>query len=157
MLYFRLTGVDHLHRDIQSEVISQIRTAEDRDEGCPCGCWGGPTRRISLPDRDFDFASLWEEQSIESPRTGLSDGSDGSEAFSTESAEIKEVLDFADWAFGPNGLPRLEVLAFGDFSYEKRYRSNGFWRVGNTRCDCDCLVNVPRPVNTTAGYFALVI
>jgi hypothetical protein len=126
VLHFRLTGVDHLHRDIQSEVISQIRTAEDRDDGCPCGCWGGLTRRVSRSDRDFDFTSLWEEQSIESPRTGLSDGSDGSEAFVTESAEIKEVLDFADWAFGPNGLPRLEVLAFGDFAYEERYQKQRF-------------------------------
>jgi hypothetical protein len=69
------------------------------------------------------LASLWEEQSIESQRTELSDGS---EVFNTESAEIKEVLDFADWAFGPNGLPRLEVLAFGDFSYEERYLKQRF-------------------------------
>ncbi|KAJ5146632.1 uncharacterized protein N7515_001196 [Penicillium bovifimosum] len=125
VLHIRLTGVDHLHRDIQLEVISQIR-AEDRDERCPCGCWNGLARRASLSDRDFDFASLWEEQSIESPRTGPSDGSDASEAFGSDLAEIKEVMDFADWAFGPTGLPRLEVLAFGDFAYDERYRKQRF-------------------------------
>jgi hypothetical protein len=35
-------------------------------------------------------------------------------------------MDFADWAFGPTGLPRLEVLAFGDFSYDERYRKQRF-------------------------------
>jgi hypothetical protein len=121
VLHFRLTGEDHLHRDIQSEAISQIQT-EDRGERCPCGCWSGLTRRRSLPDCDFDFGSLPEEEPFESSRTGLSDDSDASGAISSESAEIKEVLDFADWAFGPNGLPKLEVLAFGDFSYQERHQ-----------------------------------
>jgi hypothetical protein len=31
-----------------------------------------------------------------------------------------ELLRFANWAFGPNGLPTLQVLAFGDFSYDGR-------------------------------------
>jgi len=25
------------------------------------------------------------------------------------------------WAFGPHGFPRLQVLAYGDFSYRNRY------------------------------------
>ncbi|KAH8744519.1 hypothetical protein F5882DRAFT_313130, partial [Hyaloscypha sp. PMI_1271] len=28
-----------------------------------------------------------------------------------------ELLKFINWAFGPRGLPTLEVLAFGDFSH----------------------------------------
>ncbi|MCJ1380808.1 hypothetical protein MMC17_003917 [Xylographa soralifera] len=28
---------------------------------------------------------------------------------------------FATWAFGPNGLSKLEILAFGDFSHKGRY------------------------------------
>ncbi|PVH72613.1 hypothetical protein DL98DRAFT_382280, partial [Cadophora sp. DSE1049] len=31
-----------------------------------------------------------------------------------------ELLRFANWAFGPNGLPTLQVLAFGDFYYDGR-------------------------------------
>ncbi|KAI9714905.1 MAG: hypothetical protein M1820_000194 [Bogoriella megaspora] len=31
------------------------------------------------------------------------------------------LLDFAQWAFGPDGLPSLVVLAFGDFSYGGRF------------------------------------
>ncbi len=32
-----------------------------------------------------------------------------------------ELLEFANWAFGPNGLLILKVLAFGDFSYDGRF------------------------------------
>jgi hypothetical protein len=35
--------------------------------------------------------------------------------------EARELRDFATWAFGPQGLPRLQVLAHGDFSYGNRY------------------------------------
>jgi hypothetical protein len=32
-----------------------------------------------------------------------------------------EVYDFAQWEFSADGLPRLQVLAWGDFSYGGRY------------------------------------
>lgn len=32
-----------------------------------------------------------------------------------------ELEAFADWAFGPDGFPRLQVLASGDFSYGNRF------------------------------------
>ena len=42
-----------------------------------------------------------------------------------ENAEIQclptELREFTNWAFGPHGLPTLEVLAFGDFSYDGRF------------------------------------
>lgn len=31
------------------------------------------------------------------------------------------LAEFAQWAFGPNGYPELQVLAYGDFSHEGRY------------------------------------
>ncbi|KAK4208990.1 hypothetical protein QBC37DRAFT_404754 [Rhypophila decipiens] len=34
-------------------------------------------------------------------------------------------LRFADWAFGPNGIPSLDVIAFGDFGHG-RWESNGW-------------------------------
>lgn len=33
-------------------------------------------------------------------------------------------FDFAQWAFGPEGLPQLQVLAFGYFSQDARFREN---------------------------------
>ncbi|KAG9228716.1 hypothetical protein BJ875DRAFT_547533 [Amylocarpus encephaloides] len=37
------------------------------------------------------------------------------------SIEARELHNFADWAFGPHGVPRLQVLEYGDFSYGDRY------------------------------------
>lgn len=37
-----------------------------------------------------------------------------------------EYVAFADWAFGPTGLPKLQFVAFGDFSYEERYSGQRF-------------------------------
>jgi hypothetical protein len=36
------------------------------------------------------------------------------------SEALPEVFNFAHWAFGPDGLPELEILAYGDFSYQGR-------------------------------------
>lgn len=35
--------------------------------------------------------------------------------------EEQKLEAFADWAFGPDGFPRLQVLASGDFSYGNRF------------------------------------
>lgn len=45
---------------------------------------------------------------------------------STAIAETQDFVSFAEWAFGPDGLPALQVLAFGDFSHGDRYRSQQF-------------------------------
>ena len=37
------------------------------------------------------------------------------------STEARDLRSFATWAFGPQGLPRLQLLAHGDFSYGNRY------------------------------------
>lgn len=41
-------------------------------------------------------------------------------------AEAEDFVSFAEWAFGPGGLPALQVLAFGDFSHGDRYRRQQF-------------------------------
>lgn len=32
-----------------------------------------------------------------------------------------DFLDFAQWAFGADGLPKLQVMAYGDFSFGGRF------------------------------------
>lgn len=99
----------------------------------PCGRWGGLPQPRSLPD-DLDFASLWEEPPLsfctleldDSDVSDFSSASDASGVSCSDSSEIKNVLDFADWAFGPTGLPKLKVVAFGDFSHEERHRKQRF-------------------------------
>ena len=34
---------------------------------------------------------------------------------------IEQLHDLAQWAFGPQGLPSLEAIICGDFSYDGRY------------------------------------
>src|SRR6266536_4583307 len=34
---------------------------------------------------------------------------------------VQDFLEFADWAFSGEGLSNLQILAWGDFSYEGRY------------------------------------
>ena len=36
------------------------------------------------------------------------------------SQTMPKLLEFADWAFGPDGLPKLDILAYGDFSHRGR-------------------------------------
>lgn len=33
---------------------------------------------------------------------------------------MPELLEFADWVFGPEGLPELDILAYSDFSNRDR-------------------------------------
>jgi hypothetical protein len=33
---------------------------------------------------------------------------------------MPKLLEFADWAFGPDGLPKLDILAYGDFYHRGR-------------------------------------
>ena len=33
---------------------------------------------------------------------------------------MPELLEFVDWAFGLKGLPELDILEYGDFSYRGR-------------------------------------
>jgi hypothetical protein len=50
---------------------------------------------------------------------------DGSLFEDDEFPEIRKTLqDFAEWAFGPKGIPSLRVIAYGDFSYEGRFSLN---------------------------------
>ena len=40
--------------------------------------------------------------------------------------QVPGLSAFASWAFSPEGLPNLQVLAYGDFSYEGRYVEDTF-------------------------------
>lgn len=40
--------------------------------------------------------------------------------------QVRGLSDLASWAFGPDGLLNLQVLAYGDFSYQGRYIEDTF-------------------------------
>lgn len=37
-----------------------------------------------------------------------------------QSLDMSDIAQFAEWAFGPDGLPNLKVIAFGDFTMDSR-------------------------------------
>ena len=46
----------------------------------------------------------------------------GQKALAAMPSAPPDILSFAQWAFGPTGLPGLQVLAYGDFSHKGRYK-----------------------------------
>ncbi|CAD6584623.1 MAG: hypothetical protein ASARMPRED_001820 [Alectoria sarmentosa] len=46
----------------------------------------------------------------------------GPDNYSAEAIANFELFDFVRWAFGSRGLPKLRILAFGDFSYDGRHK-----------------------------------
>lgn len=48
--------------------------------------------------------------------------SDGAGKLHSASSEAEEFVSFAEWAFGPTGLPNLQILAIGDFSDKDRFQ-----------------------------------
>jgi hypothetical protein len=53
----------------------------------------------------------------------------------------RNLLPFARWAFGADGIPSLQVLAYGDFSFKDRFRSKNHilcrqaWKVPKRKKD----------------------
>jgi hypothetical protein len=61
------------------------------------------------------------------------------EGFHDESEEkfsvaLPDIHKFASWAFGPDGLPSLQVLCYGDFSYQGRRPYVTFCRSKSLDC-----------------------
>jgi hypothetical protein len=52
--------------------------------------------------------------------------SDGAGKLLSAPSEAEEFLSIAEWAFGPTGLPNLQILAFGDFSHKERFQKQQF-------------------------------
>ncbi|KFY18708.1 hypothetical protein V493_08398 [Pseudogymnoascus sp. VKM F-4281 (FW-2241)] len=69
--------------------------------------------RLSLRPASLDSAS--------SIRDGES--KDDSEAMVELRKLPRNVIEFSHWAFGADGIPSLQVLAYGDFSFEGRFKS----------------------------------
>lgn len=75
-----------------------------------------PPRR-SLSPSEAEFRIRWEQIQGENWRED----------------EEKELEAFANWAFGPDGFPPLQVLASGDFSYGNRFADTHTLWCRNTR------------------------
>ncbi|KAJ5111890.1 hypothetical protein NUU61_001520 [Penicillium alfredii] len=103
VLHLRFSGAERIHRDIRHEVLALLRK---RRSGCP------PTDHVD------EVAEIPVYSGGESDHVEMDTPSAPS--------ETEDFVAFAEWAFGPSGLPALQVLAFGDFSHNDRYPGQQF-------------------------------
>lgn len=125
ILHFRFSGLDRLHRNVKSEFSAQFNQHQALSSGESLGPGQHvgveslqPECYCSSPFR-LEHAS---ECDLDSPSFSLSDISETTRALS----EAEEFVEFASWAFSPSGLPKLQVLAFGDFSHGDRFSDQQF-------------------------------
>ena len=75
----------------------------------------GESDYVSFFDHYFDCSMTWQSDpqkvEVDTP---------------SATSEAEDFVAFAEWAFGPSGLPALQVLAFGDFSHNDRYPGQQF-------------------------------
>ncbi|KAJ5766705.1 uncharacterized protein N7511_004321 [Penicillium nucicola] len=120
ILHIRFTGSERLHRDIPLEITSRLRTKLSRDK---CHHYNTGSSRQQLCTSSWsdlssivnDDLAIWEMNESGSVGNPL-----------PASSEAEEFVAFAEWVFGPTGLPNLEVLAFGDFSHNDRFQKQQF-------------------------------
>ncbi|KAJ6081434.1 hypothetical protein N7499_006308 [Penicillium canescens] len=140
ILHFRFSGSERSHRNCRDEILKiltggkkccpQYFDPEARFRYRSCGTIG---RDLSTVMEVHAFESSEEDESYES---GIQNN-----PVATIS-ESEEFVDFADWAFGPKGLPALQILAFGDFSLQDRYHNQQFlvhrkrWNQVHTSRNC---------------------
>ncbi|KAJ5346162.1 hypothetical protein N7452_004166 [Penicillium brevicompactum] len=118
ILHIRFSGSERLHRDIPHEISARLRTKQLRNmcqnyqiESIGQGCY---------PNSWSDLANIINDDST-SPVIWDMDQSDSAGKFLPVS-EADEFVSFAEWAFGPTGLPNLQILALGDFSHKDRFQ-----------------------------------
>lgn len=112
VLHLRFSGPEKIHRNIKQEIEAIL--------------YGRHAKCVSSPflEDSNEYSALIDEYlDILLP---THNSSQESTLKPTLTCEAEEFLTFAEWAFGPSGLPNLQVLAFGDFSHEDRYSSQQF-------------------------------
>jgi hypothetical protein len=73
-----------------------------------------------LGDKTTEYNLSVDDTSNDHPSYGISDD-DTPSALGELLRLPTELISFAQWAFGPEGFPVLQILAFGDFSYNGRF------------------------------------
>lgn len=120
VLHIRFSGSERAHRNLRAEIHTALskkyqtrsNAASSDERYHPASCSTSATMRLG----DHSYESLFEhlDEFIISDKP------------SAPISEAKEFVNFADWAFGSRGLPALQILAFGDFSFEDRYQNQQF-------------------------------
>ncbi|KAI2736042.1 hypothetical protein DTO013E5_9197 [Penicillium roqueforti] len=125
LLHLRFSGPERIHRDIHREIVTFLH--EKRRwycRGSRLHCPVNPDAGCSSNDKS-DYSHIPNAYFDRSPLEYI-DLQEAVLESSVAIAEAEEIVSFAEWAFGPRGLPALRVLAFGDFSHGDRYTGQQF-------------------------------
>jgi hypothetical protein len=119
ILHFRFSGLDRLHRNVKSEFLARFNQHLSLGSGQPVGVELLQPECYCSSPFSLEHAS---ECDLDSPSFSLSDISETTRAL----PEAEEFAGFASWAFSSSGLPKLQVLAFGDFTHGDRFSDQQF-------------------------------
>ncbi|CAG8244243.1 unnamed protein product [Penicillium salamii] len=126
LLHLRFSGPERIHRDIQREIITFLHEKRRWYRRGSRLHWGpvNPDAGCSSNDKS-DYGRILNAFFDRSPLEYI-DLQEAVLESSVAIAEAEDFVSFAEWAFGPRGLPALQVLAFGDFSHGDRYSGQQF-------------------------------
>ncbi|OQD77358.1 hypothetical protein PENANT_c111G06164 [Penicillium antarcticum] len=132
VLHLRFSGLERIHRDISREISTFLHEMRKGYSRHPRSCWGSVNWNLFI-DNNYDLSF---DEYIDRSQIEYLDPQEAVLASSAAIAEAEDLVSFAEWAFGPDGLPALRVLAFGDFSHGDRYRGQQFLMRRNCFCEC---------------------
>lgn len=115
VLHLRFSGPENLHQNIELQIKTLLESGANNFKGST-----GEFEEVIASTELYEKRNILRDVasyalpslSTPPPMTG------GDPAATTMAANF---MSFANWAFGPNGLPMLKLLALGDFSHGDRY------------------------------------
>ncbi|KAJ5798995.1 uncharacterized protein N7503_006500 [Penicillium pulvis] len=118
ILHLRFSGPKRIYRDMRQEILSVLRKRRVHLSPMDMSI---ELSRLSL-DTGLGYSHILNDQ--DSPLLGLYDAREDIDQGAVTTAMVTKAEDFilfAEWAFGSDGLPDLQVLAIRDFSHRDRY------------------------------------
>ncbi|KAJ5366158.1 hypothetical protein N7541_000099 [Penicillium brevicompactum] len=126
LLHLRFSGPERIHRDIHREIITFLHEKRRWYHRGSRLHWGPVKAGTGCSSNDKSgYDRILNAYFNRSPLEYI-DLQEAVLESSVAMAEAEEIVSFAEWAFGPGGLPALRVLAFGDFSHGDRYSGQQF-------------------------------
>ncbi|KAJ5751402.1 uncharacterized protein N7511_008367, partial [Penicillium nucicola] len=104
ILHLRFSGLERIHQDIPREITTFPHEMRKEYSRRPRSWPGSMDWNASIDDNyDLSFDEYFDR-----PRLEYLDPQEAVPASSAAIAEAEDFVSFADWAFGPDGLPALD-------------------------------------------------
>ena len=123
LLHLRFSGLERVHRDLPREITTLL---SKKAAAWSCQGHAGMTVGLTGISSGYGVESVDVLDGSDPLPSGCAVASEAALVGLPAATEAEQFVSFAEWAFGPRGLPALKVLAFGDFSHEDRYPGQQF-------------------------------